>query len=130
MERYFVEQGYLIPSFHQSYWIGLNTTVPGTNNRDNWTWIDYAEPPSDLTYIAWGDDQPDNAEGPAACAAASHEMAGGDPSVWQWDDTSCGANHVAICRLTREAAARFCTHCSHARHLLCLHASSPCSAFL
>jgi hypothetical protein len=111
VERYMVEQGYLIPSFHQSYWIGLNTTAPGASSRNNWTWVDCSEPPSMTTYTAWGPGQPDNLEPPSACGQANHEFLGGDPEVWQWDDVQCSGRAIAVCRITRKFPAPLLSTC-------------------
>lgn len=100
----FLPQGYLIPGYepHKQYWFGLNTTEPGTN-RYNWTWVDFSESPSELSYMAWGTGMPDNLETKEACAGPSYELAGGDPRVWMWDDLQCQQKHPAVCRITRES---------------------------
>lgn len=57
VEDYFVNvMGLLIPSFHQSYWIGLY--IRSGTARPNWVWTDpMAVPPSvndDNVYKHWG----------------------------------------------------------------------------
>jgi hypothetical protein len=124
VERYMIEQGYLIPSFHQSYWIGLNTTTPGKGSGANWTWVDFSDPPALTTYIAWGAEQPDDLEPPSACSQAASEYLGGDPEVWQWDDVQCATKSIAICRITRR---RPCPQPGRAAHCpeLTLPARAP-----
>jgi hypothetical protein len=49
VEQYYVGQGWLLPSYHKSYWIGLTATT--------WPYFHWLEPsndPSDDTYIHWG----------------------------------------------------------------------------
>ena len=41
VESFFIKNGYLIPSFHKNYWIGLTTQKTG--GRPNWYWWVAAE---------------------------------------------------------------------------------------
>jgi hypothetical protein len=36
VEGYYIKNGYLLPSFHGNYWIGLTTQKTG--GRPNWYW--------------------------------------------------------------------------------------------
>ncbi len=49
MEQFYVGQGWLIPTFHKAYWIGLAATT-----WPNFRWLDGSAPPSEKSYAHWG----------------------------------------------------------------------------
>ncbi len=55
MEAYYVAQGYLFPSFHTFYWLGLNASSwPVDSGTPNFTWLDKTPGPSNESYLHWG----------------------------------------------------------------------------
>ncbi len=48
-------QGYLFPSFHTFYWLGLNASSwPVDSGTPNFTWLDKTPGPSNESYLHWG----------------------------------------------------------------------------
>lgn len=54
VEKYYISSGYLIPSFHKHYWLGLTTQKQG--GRPNWYWLEpnAGSPLEDEVYKHWG----------------------------------------------------------------------------
>jgi hypothetical protein len=98
VETYFQMQGYLLPSFTPSYWIGLNATA---NTWPNFRWLSYSIPaPAFSSYEHWGrtqeNSEPNNAAGNEYCGAASSALA--YQSAWGWSDNVCTTHMPFICR--------------------------------
>lgn len=94
-------QGYLMPSFHGRYWLGLNAST-----AQKFGWLEPGQAaPSPQTYAHWGRNLP---SGPAEpnnllrnelCGVAnfsqSYMKAAG------WADVRCNITAPAICRMQR-----------------------------
>jgi hypothetical protein len=54
VEQYYISSGFLIPSFHKHYWLGLTTQKQG--GRPNWYWLEpnAGSPQEDEVYKHWG----------------------------------------------------------------------------
>ena len=109
MEFAFIASGYLLPSFHKTYWLGLTSTP------DNWPafdWIDrnVASPAANGAYSHWGTysadgfktPEPNNGMFPENCAVANFSQAHGAPPAWGWADANCGISATVMCRRLRE----------------------------
>lgn len=117
VEAYFIEKGWLLPTFHKSYWIGLNATSPASRNPAvsvggtlqtspaTFGWIDKsAGAPTGRAYQHWGKagsaSEPNNLLGSENCgvanASAKYSLA------WGWADTSCKISLPFICKSQRE----------------------------
>jgi hypothetical protein len=112
-------QGYLLPSYHQFYWLGLSTP-----QWPEWAWADRLAT-AQSSYQHWGSYQlgPAGAASPrlvsepdalydnqpldCAGANASQAYSAGGAGVglaWGWADDACGALHVYMCRQAGELA--------------------------
>jgi hypothetical protein len=99
-------QGFLIPSFHKSYWMGLRK--PGAT--EPFAWFDpYATPLTNSSaYSHWGEfvsaglnnSEPNNLRPPENCAAANWTSA--YDNSWGWADTRCTFNFTYICKVIRK----------------------------
>ncbi len=99
--------GYLVPPFHGSYWMGLNTT---SYEWPQFYWLDRSPAPGLDTYRHWGSlsqgeavsvPEPNNMYPPEYCGVANYSMAG-DDKIWSWADTNCTpAAYPYICKVTR-----------------------------
>jgi hypothetical protein len=98
-------QGYLLPSYHKNYWLGLTA-----DDQRKWSWLDTTSFPSygNSKYINWGVLQPgsipepNNAvDPPETCAVANFTMTplSANPFRAFWADTGCFASYISICRL-------------------------------
>lgn len=98
-------QGYLLPSFHQNYWIGAVA-----DDERKWHWLDKTSFPSygNSKYINWGVMQPgsipepNNAVSPPElCAVANFTMTPASTLPYRafWADTGCSETYVFMCRL-------------------------------
>jgi hypothetical protein len=111
-------QGYLLPTYHGSYWMGLSKDANG------WGWADYSPAPSADSYMHWGTDdngvdEPNNVYAPENCAASNYSQAFGQPSAWGWSDARCRTKLPFICRTMRELlASTGC--CVIPMHLRCI----------
>jgi hypothetical protein len=103
MHRPRLTQGYLMPTYHQNYWMGLVSTVP-----QKFSLIDITLPnlTSAGAYKNWGRIkpvtgamEPDSAFPPENCAVANWTERQGSPEAWGWADTSCMGTWASICRL-------------------------------
>ena len=102
VEAYYIDQGYLFPAFHESYWIGL------TSNASAWpkfSWVDGTPTLHSKGFENWGiympgsNPEPNNFPQPpeyCAVANASQPMIGS----WGWADTNCdGTDAAFMCEL-------------------------------
>jgi hypothetical protein len=118
VEKYFMGMGWLLPTFHKTYWIGLNATTPGskdaagmvagmltTASPGRFAWLDQsAGAPGNGSYTHWGRaggmPEPNNLRGSENCGMANASQSHG--SAWGWSDTSCKISAPFICRSLRE----------------------------
>ena len=97
------DMGVLLPTYHKSYWIGLNTT--GADWKDVWRWTNNLPFMANKTYQNWGTYQPgavpepNNITSAEFCAAANASQPVGP--TWGWSDTSCFDNFISICYYAR-----------------------------
>lgn len=95
VERYFVEMGYLFPSYHKFYWIGFRA-----DTWDNFRFIDRLENPG---YTHWGKvnpniaDEPNNLYGQENCAIANSSQS--YSGAWGWSDEQCTMRAPFICKI-------------------------------
>jgi hypothetical protein len=54
VEKYYASQGFLFPSFHKFYWMGLNTSEWPIEGTANFSWWDKSPGPNNETYSHWG----------------------------------------------------------------------------
>jgi hypothetical protein len=125
VELFYLSNGYLIPNYHRSYWMGLTSTPA---DPTYFTWIDGTPAPGiDRRYAHWGKlrmsdrnapriPEPNNIEGNEFCAACNSSMAYG-PS-WGWADVACNNTFPAICKIPRELGVLGMSLHSAAPHLL------------
>ncbi len=109
-------QGYLLPSYHRFYWLGL-AVVPGAQ-WPTFTWSDYTPGPNATSYNHWGRSvpgnvpEPNNYDAPELCAGANASEAFSKPAAWGWADAPCTEQHPYVCRKMRGWRAHLCTlHC-------------------
>jgi hypothetical protein len=145
VEQHYADLGYLLPSFHQGYWLGYhNPSKDGTT----WQWVDHtlaslngttapasagsASPSTSSSYTHWGTPQqsssstsraaePNNAAGDEFCALASFPLAYGPPPrpvAAGWADTTCSQPHLAMCRLLPSTTYSFTSGSSGTVYLL------------
>jgi hypothetical protein len=95
-------QGFLMPSFHGRYWIGLNATRP-----QSFYWLQPGlSAPSPQTYAHWGRNlptgpsEPNNLERNELCGAANFSQ--GYMKAAGWQDTRCNYTAPSICKMQRE----------------------------
>ncbi len=123
VESFYINNGYMFPSFHKFYWMGLraaNSLKPADllslsdNTWPSFSYIDGSPSPGGPVYEAWGRFQPlnfpepDNRFAPELCAGGNASEAFGAPKAWGWADTRCNNTSPFICRLQRE-----CQLCAH-----------------
>lgn len=127
VERYFVDQGFLFPEYHDNYWLGAEASP-----WPEFVWLESTNPaPGPDTYTNWGtytdskgrtSNEPNNKLGAEFCAVANFTETSGGP--WSWADTNCldGQKWPFICMVKRGwrlrsaalAAAECCHLASHA----------------
>jgi hypothetical protein len=98
-------QGYLFPSFHENYWIGLHSAA-----FPIFTWVDKLIPgPTANSYKNWGTfmsgtplAKPEPKNRDHQCAVANATQAYGSRTVrpWGWASQDCSAHHVYMCRIS------------------------------
>jgi hypothetical protein len=113
VESYYVSAGFLLPTFHKVYWIGLNSSL-GT--YPNFTWVDNRTPgPSNSSkyYSHWGrfkpskEYEPNNLiTPPELCGCANVTEAFGSPPTWGWADWNCSAKFPVMCKMQPPLVAR------------------------
>lgn len=141
VEQHYISRGYLLPSFHTAYWIGLsNPSKDGTT----WIWLDNSltamngtSGPSSsaglLGYRHWGRlvegsgssqvsyMEPNNRAGGEFCAAASFAQAYGPPPspvTAGWADLSCSEQLVAVCRTLPNTTFAYTSAATGVKYLL------------
>jgi hypothetical protein len=91
VEQYFSQNGYLLPSFHKTYWLGLTAVT--------WPIYSWSDRSLAVAYTNWGNQQPNRSPSPGLCAYANFTMSMGSPPAWGWDDTDCETStSVFICK--------------------------------
>jgi hypothetical protein len=107
-------QGWLLPTYHRGYWIGLKAASPR-----NFDWIDSTSIPALASgWKNWGPGQPDNSMSNELCASASYDMRAGSPPTWGWQDVGCGMPLPLMCRMQKPQPQKVFTHSSGSRYLL------------
>lgn len=103
-------QGYLIPKYHRSYWLGARAS-----SVKSFAWLD----PTVLglnyssSYKHWGLDEsdssfePNNRLGSELCSVGNWSQTYGVPQAWGWSDTKCNMQFPTMCRLLRECARSY-----------------------
>lgn len=67
VEAFFTSAGYLLPSYHKAYWLGISALTWG-----NWRWTDpTAGSFSAARYRHWGKGEPSNGPGLQLCGAGA-----------------------------------------------------------
>jgi hypothetical protein len=119
VEGYFISNGYLMPTYHQIYWMGAN--VSDAIYWPDFSWVDpYTPGPVNSSYEHWGRFQPGqetepnfnyNAP-PELCAVGNYSQAYFNPLAWGWADDNCNNKHPFMCKMLREwpqwLRRRFC----------------------
>jgi hypothetical protein len=97
--QYFMGAGYLLPTFHKQYYIGLRVAER--------PWFRWTEPYYELSqesYQHWGAEgssqEPNNRFPPEDCGAATAAQSFGD--AWGWSDVNCTRRLVFVCKILRE----------------------------
>ncbi len=114
VEAFYIKGGYLLPKFHQAYWLGFNTT----------SWPNFTQVDRSFTtqYRAWGTYsspqgsrvEPNNLFEPEWCLSTNSSQA--TKNVWGYQDTVCTSKFVAMCRNISEwrvscAGQEYVRHC-------------------
>jgi hypothetical protein len=104
VEHAFISLGYILPTFHTSYWIGYRAAKPSINPAD-YRLLDRTAGPQ--TYSHWGTytptppgkdpREPNNLSGTENCAVGNFTQAYGNASGWA--DANCGLRLPFVCRL-------------------------------
>lgn len=113
MEFAFMNRGYLLPGFHKSYWMGLNSSDAAW---PTFNWLDRTLPnPSEDNYLHWGDlrtatgarlPEPNNQDVNEFCAVANYSEAFSSPPAWGWADASCSMRFIFMCKTNGEWGRR------------------------
>jgi hypothetical protein len=113
-------QGYLLPDFHKSYWIGLQS--PEVPNYGRWGWVDNSPAPgSRRAYSHWGTVVPTGAKEPdqgSTCVAANSSEAFMDPPAWGWSDAACDLALPFMCRRAPEGTYVYVSNTTQATYIL------------
>ena len=95
VEQYFVKEGYLLPKYHQGYWLGLRAAQWPT-----FQWIDVTAGQSN--YKHWGQ-LPDGSYEPKhrlnTCGAGNYSLL--DLSAWGWSGENCNRALPYMCRILK-----------------------------
>jgi hypothetical protein len=117
VEAFYINNGYMFPSFHKFYWMGLRAASSlrpsdlmalSGNTWPSFSYIDGSPSPGGGVFAHWGRYQPlnypepDNRFAPELCAGGNATEAFGTPRAWGWADTRCNGTFPFICRLQRE----------------------------
>jgi hypothetical protein len=115
VEALFIERGDLLPSYHESYWLGLYTP---TLKPAQFNWADQLS--GTLNWTHWGTykwegetaAEPNNLFGQESCGAANASQAFQD--AFGWMDINCNVRMPFMCRVVSEwpwhtCAARLAT---------------------
>jgi hypothetical protein len=117
IEAYYLDKGWLLPTFHRRYWIGLNATTPASTSPATVTagqlqtsparfaWLDKsAGMPYGKAYAQWGKAgsfaEPNNLLGSENCGLANASQT--YALAWGWSDSSCRISAPFICKTQRE----------------------------
>ncbi len=116
-----MDMGWLLPTFHKNYWIGLNATTPAsrdpagmvagvltTSSPGHFAWLDQsAGAPGQGAYTHWGRagglPEPNNLRGSENCGLANASQTYG--AAWGWSDSNCRISAPFICKSLREPCA-------------------------
>ncbi len=98
VEDFYINNGWLLPTYHQNYWIGLQT-----NAWPAFVWDNGAPAPSNETYSHWGIgsdsiQEPNNTLGNENCVVANFSQTFDTPAAWGWADTQCDQRFSFMCR--------------------------------
>ena len=97
--QYYTSTGYLLPTFHKQYHIGLRV-----QERPRFKWTDPYYSMGEGSYLHWGMEgsspEPNNRSPPEDCGAATYMQMYGD--AWGWSDVQCSKRLVFICKILRE----------------------------
>ncbi len=113
MEAYYLDMGWLLPTFHRRYWIGVNATTlastsPATmsggqvqTSPAKFAWLDKAAgAPYGQAYQHWGRAgnilEPNNLLGSENCGLANASAA--YSLAWGWADFNCKISAPFICK--------------------------------
>ncbi len=98
VEEYYISHGYILPSYHKQYWMGLNSSG---SIFPNFTWltpdVDSAVYLAD--YSHWGTSQPLGDE-TKMCAGGNFNMS--NDGAWGWANDDCTLPYIFMCRIMRE----------------------------
>ena len=104
VEQFYTKRGFLLPKFHQIYWMGLRVN----GSRPKFGWLDpTVDPPSYRTYSHWGTNattnmtEPQEQTPPESCGAARYYLGFDTPFAWGWADEPCNQTYIFMCRITR-----------------------------
>ena len=110
-----MDNGFLLPTYHQFYWMGAN--VSDAIYWPNFTWVDpYTPGPINSSYEHWGRFQPGQEpepnfcvnNPPELCVGGNYSQAYFNPLAWGWADDYCLNKHPFMCKMLREWHALGC----------------------
>jgi hypothetical protein len=102
VEAYYISQGFLLPAYHDNYWIGASTTP---TLWPKFSWSERLVPaPGSGAYQHWGRPEggipePNQAR-TGLCAVANASIS--YTNAWGWADAVCNSTQVFVCRMQRE----------------------------
>jgi hypothetical protein len=123
VERYFVQRQYLIPDYHENYWIGLRATRASLSPLA-FNWTDFSAGPNPDTYTHWGFTVPDyatepnNATGLELCAVANYTERYDIPEAWGWADVRCSRTFTSMCKMMATGAYVYVSNATNATYIL------------
>ena len=95
MEAYFLSSGFLLPTFHKSYWLGVRARPWG-----RWQALDKT---LTANYLNWAVGQPNGSSVPELCvaanASATGQLSGSSSPAWGYADASCMRSYPFMCRI-------------------------------
>jgi hypothetical protein len=107
VEAFFASNGYLLPTFHQAYWLGLQI-------REGSAAFSFLDASIKTSYLNWGlyltgapgesFQEPNSLFGEEKCAAANYSQLAGVPPAWGYADWVCEEKYVSICRAAAPGA--------------------------
>jgi hypothetical protein len=110
VEMWYIASGFMLPTFHKTYWLGLTTSA-----WPKFGWIERNVPaPSVNTYQHWGKVQnglPEPNERAATCGVGNFTQLYGSASGWS--DTRCDHTLISLCRVQGEWLGGPCTACGY-----------------
>lgn len=110
VESYFIVSGYLMPSYHQMYWLGARSDV---QRYPNFTWTDRSPGIYQGTYQHWGRmgsvPEPNNAVFPPEfCVVANWSQSYGNPRRWGWSDVNCDVVRASFMCKVMPPVVKYC----------------------